>query len=271
MYKINSKNTVLNIILISDIHYSKQVNKNVFNKLKLKFKKLKPDFICIPGDIIDESIDYDENVYDFFKYLSKISKVIIALGNHDLSKFKGSKAYYYDTKWYLKLKDIKNVYILNNEQITLNNITFTGYTTLFDSDSNYLDNPSNTLNDLNTFDFKIGNYNILLTHSPQSIMGNTKLYENEFIKNQNLILCGHMHNGMVLHVFNKVFQGHLGIIAPGKSLFPKYARGIFKFNNTHLIVSKGITKLAKHSSVLRPLNLLFPIEIEHIEIKKTEI
>ena len=268
MYKIYSNNININIALISDIHYSYKVNKKILNKVLNKFKNLKPDYICIPGDILDEATDYDKNVYDFFEKLTKISKVIVSLGNHDLATFKKSKMYYNDTKWYNNLKTIKDLYILNNEQITFNNITFTGYTTLFDENNIYNDNPNNTLNDLKKLNFNINKYNILLCHSPQSILGNNKLYDNHFIKNQNLILCGHMHNGMVPPIIDKIFKTNTGIIAPKKKLFPKYSRGSFSFNNTTLIICKGITKLAKHSNILRPFNFLYPIEIEMISINK---
>ena len=267
MYCLTSQNIDIKIALISDIHYSYSVNKKVLNKLLNKFKNIKVDYICIPGDILDESIDYDQNLYNFFIELTKISKVIISLGNHDLSKFKKSHMYYYDTKWYENLKNIKNLYVLNNEQVSFGNITFTGYTTLF-KDGTYQDNTINTLNDLKNLNFSLNKYNILLCHSPQSILGNEELYNNNFIKNQNLILCGHMHNGMVPPLLDKIFKNNKGIIAPGKKLFPKYSRGSFKFNNTTLIICKGITKLAKHSAFLRPLNILFTKEIEIINISK---
>ena len=223
MYKL-IQDINLNIALISDLHYSYEVNKKVFNKVLNKFKNIKIDYICIPGDILDESIDYDQNVYDFFEKLSKISTVIISLGNHDISKFNKSKMTYYDTKWYEKLKPIKNLYILNNEQITFDDITFTGYTALYNKEDSYSDTPLTTLDDLKNLNFKATKYNILLCHSPQSILGNEELYNNEFIKKQNLILCGHMHNGMVPPLFDKIFKGNKGIIAPGKKLFPKYSR-----------------------------------------------
>lgn len=271
MYNLDSS-IDLNIILLSDIHYSNNVNKDVFNKILKKFNEIdfKPDYICIPGDILDESTDFDLNVYNFFYELSKISKVIISLGNHDISKFGKKHMEYYDTKWYYNITDIDNVYLLNNKQIKINNLTFTGYTALYDKNNKYNDNPLNTIKDLSNLNFDTSDYNILLCHSPQSILGNNDLYENEFIKKQNLILCGHMHNGMILPLFDKLFKNNIGLIGPGKKLFPKYARGLIKFNDTTLIICKGFTKLAKHSSILRPLNILFPQELEKIKIKKIE-
>lgn len=265
MYNLISNKVNLNIVLLSDIHYSYQVNRNVFIKILNKFKKLKPDYICIPGDIIDESTDYDENVYNFFNELSKISKVIISLGNHDLSKFIKNNMEYYDTKWYENIKKINNIYVLNNEQIAFDNITFTGYSPSF-INNEYQDNTNNTINDLKKLNFNINEYNILLCHSPQSILGNNELYNNEFIKHQDLILCGHMHNGMVPPLFDKIIRNNYGIIAPGKTWFPKYSRGLIKFNNTTLIICKGYTKLAKHSYFLRFLNIFYTKELEKIRI-----
>ena len=265
MYIINSDKIDLKIILLSDIHYSNKVNKKVFFKILDKFKNIKPDFICIPGDIIDESTDYDVNVYNFFNELSKVSKVIISLGNHDLSKFNKNEMKYYDTKWYENIKKIPNIYVLNNEQVTFDNITFTGYTPSF-IDDKYNDTTINTINDLKILNFNLNEYNILLSHSPQSILGNEELYNNKFIKNQNLILCGHMHNGMMPPILDQLIRNNYGIIAPGKTLFPKYSRGLIKFNNTTLIICKGYTKLAKHSYFLRFLNIFYTKELEKIRI-----
>lgn len=271
MYKIKSNNTNIIISLISDIHYSKKLNKNTIPKLLNKLKNEKSDYICIPGDIIDESTDYDDYIDNFFKDLNQNYKVIICLGNHDLSSFQKSNQVYNDTKWYNNLKKYENIHILNNEQFIDNNICFTGITPLFDKDNNYLDNTSNTINILNNMELKTKRYNILLSHSPLTILSDKSLYNNNFINKQNLILCGHMHNGLILPFMDKLYKSNRGLVGPKKTLFPKYAKGQLKINNTDIIICKGITKLAKHSNILKPLNILFPLEVEKIEIsnKKT--
>lgn len=267
MYTINSDKVNTTIALLSDIHYSKYLNKNTLNIIISKLNDIKPDYICIPGDFIDEAIDLDNNIITFFKTISKISTVILSLGNHDICKFIKHKSIYYRNEKLKELKKINNLYLLDNEQITINNITFTGYT-LYPNNGSYSDNTNVFLKDLKTLNFKTSNsYNILLSHSPQSILGDKKVYNHKFIKNQDLILCGHMHNGMILHYFNK-FNHHFGLVGPYKTFFPKYSRGIFNFNKTTLIISKGITKVGKKAKLLKFLNIFYPIDIEVIKIKK---
>ena len=55
-YKVNNK---LNkkIALFADIHYSDIFNLKVFDKIIVNLKDNKPDFICIPGDLIDDAVD----------------------------------------------------------------------------------------------------------------------------------------------------------------------------------------------------------------------
>lgn len=270
MYNLNSKKTNLKIALFSDLHYSDRFNIKILDEIINRIKKLNPDYICIPGDIIEESIYGDDILYDFFKALSKKTKVIISLGNHDISIFKKRKQIYKpNNKWFLKLNNLKNVFVLDNEQLIDNNITFTGYTLAIED--KYYDNPDRFLNDLKKLNFNLNkeNYNILLCHSPQCISNNKNILNNKFIKEQDLILCGHMHNGMVPSFLDKIFRCNRGFIGPGIKILPKFARGLIRFNKTNLIISKGILKLSKHApNILKFFNVFYPFEIEIIKIKK---
>jgi len=74
-----------NIVLISDIHYYNKKDLIHLNKVLDNIKKIKPDFICIPGDLTDESNVYDEKyLVEWLNKLANISKVILTLGNHEL-------------------------------------------------------------------------------------------------------------------------------------------------------------------------------------------
>ena len=68
---------------------------------------------------------------------------------------------------------------------------------------------------------------------------------------------------------DKIFNGNRGIIDPEKKLFPKYARNSVDIgNNKHLVISGGITKLSKTSGIFRFGDILYPMEIDQVNIKK---
>lgn len=252
------------IALLADIHFSKNYSNTILSKIVENLKINKPDYICISGDIIDDAdvLDNQKLWFQLKEWLIKfatISPVIISYGNHDEVYIREHKSYYVDSlNYFSQLNKIKNIYFLNNENIKFQNINFIGYhpTSLYFANKENYD-----LNeDLNKIKPKIkdNHYNILLCHSPIHIL--------KYNLPVNLILSGHMHDGLVLPFF-KNMKGNYGFIGPYKTLFPKYSRGIIKNNETFLIITGGIKKISNSSSViLRPLNLLYQPEITYIKI-----
>lgn len=243
-----------NIVLISDIHYQDKKDIKVLNNLLETIKKLKPDYICIPGDITDKTFIKDEKEYiNWFKKLSKISKVIISLGNHEFYIKKYRKIYGLNKELLEKITNIENIYLLDNKNIIIDNINFIGLTI-----------PMKYYKEIKHNDFykclinlKTNKkyYNILLCHSPMNIC------DKEILKNRNidLILCGHMHGGIVPKCMRKIFK-HNGLISPNKKLFPKYAYGNLKIGNKNIIISSGIKVIP-----FRIINVFSP-EIINIQI-----
>ena len=105
----------------------------------------------------------------------------------------------------------------------------------------------------NKLKIKKGKYNILLCHSPIDIC--TKEYLDD--SNIDLVLCGHMHGGVLPNFLRKVVKNG-GIITPERKLFPKKCYGYIKVCDTEVIISSGIT-------VIRPLRNLFVSEIVKIK------
>ena len=247
------------IALFADIHYSKNYQLKNLKKIIENVKNNNPDYICIPGDIIDDAnIIYDKKInyfIDFIKELSYISKVILSYGNHDELIIK-KQQYKNTTSFFKKINEIENVYFLDNENIVIDDINFIGYHkhhSLFKKHENM-----DMKNDLENIKNKFvkNKYNILLSHSPINILN--------YNLNANLILSGHMHNGLVLPIFKK---GNNGIVGPYSSFFPKKCRGIIKEKNTTLIITGGVKKISNSSSfILRPLNSIYKIHIDYIEI-----
>jgi len=117
----------LRIVLLSDIHFSKYFKIDKFNLILDSIRKIKPDYICISGDIIDDVfVLYDDNFKEilitFFVDLSHISKVFISLGNHDIKNKSDDSIIFFN-----KLGELKNIYILNDSYYMDNNVVINGY------------------------------------------------------------------------------------------------------------------------------------------------
>ena len=69
-YNLGMKN--VKICLISDIHFDKDYNLNIFEEIIKNIKENKPNFICISGDILDHAdvIDYKDIIKDINELLS---------------------------------------------------------------------------------------------------------------------------------------------------------------------------------------------------------
>lgn len=80
-------------------------------------------------------------------------------------------------------------------------------------------------------------YNILLAHQPEQI--------DEYRKGKfDLILSGHAHGGQ----WRLPFVLEQGLYSPDQGLFPEYTNGLFEYDNTVHIISKGLAK---------PLRMIF--------------
>ena len=108
------------IALFADIHYSKKYPLKNLNKIIENININKPDYICIPGDIIDDATIIDdkeiEYLINFIKELTKISKVILSYGNHDELVIKKHQ-YKKTTTFFKNLNKIQNLYFLDNENV----------------------------------------------------------------------------------------------------------------------------------------------------------
>lgn len=270
----------IRIALLSDIHYSKKFNVDNLYNINKNLEEIKPDYICMPGDIIDGNYLLKDNPNNdsFLKWiesLGKITKVIISVGNHDINIDKDFNRYWND-EFFNKMRNIDNVYFLDNLSYEDDIVKFIGYTSIYDhndilEDNNtYINHFNEIFNDLDN-----SKYNILMCHSPRVVLRDEIFTKLNVYKNINMVLSGHMHNGMYLPIMEKIDKSNRGIISPYKRLFPKIARGHVRKNydnhSVDYIISGGVTKLSQSSSkFLMPFNILYPPHVEIIDIKRGE-
>ncbi len=266
-YKIKTKKNVdIKIAHISDIHYDEYYNLKRFDLIYKDLLKIKPNYICITGDLVDNNLethkDKIKNLYDFFEKLGTICVVLITLGNHDLETIiEGSRAYEYPFKFVKELKKLKNVKLLENDLYIDKNINFVGYNPVYKYYTKLELDFSLFENKFNIKKFKLSKnaYNILLTHTTVGLLA----FENNIIDNFDLILSGHTHGGML----PSWLFGNRGLISPSKLIFPHNMRGHKKVRDTDIIICSGIYKLPK-TSKLQKFNNLYAMDINEIIINK---
>lgn len=277
--KTNKTKETIRISLLSDIHISEIFKIKKLGIIINKIKKEKPDYICIPGDIIDSTNVLDNNdlkkeTLNFLKGLSKISKVIISIGNHDVYHL--NKSSHIETKkwtcdkredYFEEINKIPNVHLLDDETYIDKNIAFTGITLSYRYYKETHEDKEEFYKEIKNKKIKLdkNKYNILLCHTPVYVLEDLPI-----LKDSDLILSGHMHNGMVHPLMEKIWKGNSGIITPTKKLYPKakLTRGRVS-NKKELIISGGITKLSYSSpNIFHPFNDLYPMNIEIININK---
>lgn len=265
----------LTIIHIADIHFSITTKSKQLNKIKEEIIKNNPDYLVITGDLIDEP-SITKNKYKikellfFLTELSKFTKVIISLGNHDI--FNTS-----DMTFFKKLNELKNIFVLDNTTYQDDQIYISGLTLPCNYYYNITKDESAEilLEHLNHHPELIKKLpsslpKVMLIHSPIRITNQEVLKK---LKDYDLLLSGHTHNGMVPDIMSKLFKTNQGIIAPNKKLFPSIARGkIERYignKKITIIITGGITKLSKKSGkILNKLNFVYNMSINKIIITK---
>lgn len=259
---------------MADIHFSINIKQKLFDKIKKQVELDKPNYIFITGDILDTPVIVKnktkiKELVKFLTDLGEISKVIISLGNHDIINTK-------DLSFFNKLNELKNIYVLNNsiykdEYIYVygNALPSEYYYNVVREESLeiLLDSLKNNAKLITKLDNK--KLNIAMFHSPICILKEeaiTKLQEFD------IILSGHMHNGMLPNIISKYSKTTKGIIAPGKKLFPKICRGKINKFKTSIIITGGITKLSSASGkIISKLNFLYNQSINKIIVTNDKI
>lgn len=274
------------IIFISDLHgkeYGKD-NKDFINLIE----SIKPDCILVGGDMVigskgvkqssseistdvsemenllftcdnklkDNSAYYgisENSINISIKLLEQLSEkytVLHALGNHE------EKLRPLLYKEYMEKLSKLSIKLLNNDAFTFERsnekIKIYGLTLGLEFYPKFKKKtlPSEFINE--KIGIKTDEFSILLAHSP--------CYFKNYAKwGADLVLSGHLHGG----IMRLPYIG--GVIGPDFFLFPKYSGGIYKKDESTMIVSCGA---GTHTINLRIFN---PPEITLIELKSGEI
>lgn len=221
----------LRLLVLSDLHDRVYGPEN--EKLLDLMKSCEPDAILLTGDILTASRKKDPNqVFAFLAKSSKIAPVYYAPGNHE-RKIKEKKETFgilYDV--FRRTLKQNQICYLENEKMDLDeNVCLYG----LDLDLKYFPKlpyknkkPIYTAEEMEEDLGKMdpSRYNIILAHSPR--------YFNAYASSgADLVLSGHYHGGAVR------IPKLGGVISPQFVFFPEYDKGVYKKENTEMIVSSG--------------------------------
>ena len=255
----NDKGVNARIVLLSDIHYYSKEDLDKLDNLYKCIVKINPKYICIAGDIFEESYVRDTSYFiKWIKALAKDYKVIMILGNHDIMMH-GHHKRLVNYPLLAKIKGIDNVNILINDHVIYDNINFIGIDLPYGRFNksvfylNYFFKGKKHLVDSDSF-------NIMLCHSPIDILSNYDTIN--FLDDIDLSMYGHMHGGLMPNIFRKI-SNHRGLISPRSGLFPNDCHGYIK--NKKAIISTGVTKLSEKNP-FHFFNFLYKSEIVIIDI-----
>src|SRR5574344_214733 len=196
--------------LLADIHSTKTSSMKLWNELINQIDKMNPNYIFVAGDIGYTADDYFDSEVSkktryLFSSLQDIAPVFVSIGNHEL---KSGRKYTSDESL-TEIKSIERdtkITILDSrfdyEMFDLGDIRIGGFCPRVETYyRKYGSNWSRYFIDdyiKTCLEYTTNQYNILLTHSPDTISKIKVLKElRERLVNLDLILCGHKHDGFI--------------------------------------------------------------------------
>lgn len=226
-YEIADKNLPkefngLTIAQISDFHNTRSAV--IRTKLIGALKSTKPDIIVITGDFIDYYRTDEAVSMSFLREIISVAPIYYVTGNHEARV----SSYPHFSQ---RLKSM-GVTLLDNKKIKLKKggscIELLG---LEDPYFYYIEDKNTCRqkfsDNLSALSCNDNDYKILLSHRPERF----EMYSKYGI---NLVFSGHAHGGQF------VVPGVGGLFAPGQGFLPKYSIGLYKKQDTKMIVSRGI-------------------------------
>ena len=193
----------------------------------------------------------------------------MVLGNHDQftknSAGKWEENYNQDLVDNLKLRGIT---VLQNEKYQDDNIFVYGkkFPGMFYEHREPLEE---FIENIRKVDFSESEqFNILLEHSPNYTFDGEFISLFDNLKDVDLTLAGHFHNGLIPWYLGRILPGNFGFVDPYMRFFPKNARGVKQITDTNLgIISAPISTFSKNSG-LHKIQAFYGVPEQNILIKK---
>lgn len=228
-------------VFLSDLH-NRTYGKNN-DKLLEAIRQARPDLILIGGDMLvgKPGVSWLP-AYDFVSALPEIAPVYYASGNHE-ERMKEEPERYGDeiTNYQNALKDCGVIFLENDAKMVRCrgvDLCICGLELPMSVYRKFHKAPVSERTITDCVGAKKPVYTILLAHNPSYVPAYEKW-------GADLILCGHLHGGLVR------IPGFGGVVTPQGFLFPKYSGELTEENGKHVVVSRG---LGTHTLNIRLFN-----------------
>ena len=268
----NKKIKQTRLAILSDIHYYSGYPIKQLNKFIEQTKEGNPDYIVIVGDTIDDSGESDfKTLREFLTKLSSIAPTLVVIGNHELkNRYRRHWRPMANQDYIDLLKSIDNITFLSDKSYKKDNLNFYGFNLSFNH-YEILDEEYNSFcEEVSRLspNLEDDNYNIILYHSPINIYKYLENNPKSNLNKANLILCGHMHNGLLHYTFtnliNKLFKTTRSFVSPHMKFFIKYAQG--KNYERDGYTFQGLAKLSKATGFLHFFDRFYCKRVGFIDI-----
>lgn len=211
---------------ISDLHAAEFGEGN--EKLVEKIEEADPDIIAVTGDVIDEAGQL-EIVRTLFTRLVEIAPTYFVSGNHEWACGEAIELF--------ELLESVGATVLRNEFVIIEGGEESFVLAGIEDPNGYADMKT-AAELMQEIEAACGDcYTLLLYHR------NDRLEEFASL-GFDTVLCGHAHGGIVRLPFTD------GLIDPARDWFPTYTSGIYSFEGTDMLVSRGLGNVGNTFRVL---------------------
>ncbi len=266
------------LLTYSDLHLGFKDRSNIGEIFDIP--ELNPslyDYILIPGDIVHsgkilERPSMQEQVLDKLSILTGETKTFISIGNHDQFERFGFEnwAEYCQESAISTYNRLPNAEILDiDRKVVEDGIEFSAmnnsvyYYLQYHEDEEFFKQEYELRK--NKMAFSEDNFSILLTHDPKSIYRLSKELGTAFVPNTNLVVSGHMHNGLTPNFIQSIMKG-TGIISPDYTFFPEIAYGAKQIDETIFLVNGAVSSFVE----MPIINKLYGVNCTIIELHPKE-
>lgn len=231
-YKVDSEklDSELKIVFISDFHncfYGGTDQSGIWNEIK----SAEPDIVLFGGDVID-MCGGTSNSLKLMEMVNSEYPCAYAPGNHEAMRSDTEQFY----------ADVEKIGIIvlhgDNKTIEVNgiNISIFGVDDILAWYGNGMSQIERCISDIDD-----SNYNILLLHQPEQYKDVLDECGEKYF---DLILSGHAHGGQ----WRLPYVLEQGLYAPDQGVLPDYTTGMYFYDKTTHIISRGLA---------RPLRMIF--------------
>ena len=235
------------IVQISDFH-NEEFGENQ-KKIIEKVKVCQPDMIAVTGDFIDCRNPDVDTAMEFISQAVNIAPIYYVPGNHERwvrEEYEELCQRMKDFGVHLMMDKTEEI-VYKDGMLLCMGIKDPEF---YDVSGN--DGEKKVVKErIENLEYSKEQFTVLLSHRPE-------LYKIYIEGELDVVLTGHAHGGQ----FRLPLIG--GLAAPNQGLFPKYDAGMFRENETHMIVSRGI------GNSIIPLRFHNPPEIVVVKLTVKE-